>query len=250
MSNQRSVLQLFRRGGHGTEISVSTLALLCGLSFDETDEIVAELRRDGILTIGQRGGIAPTAGFVYEIVEEAQARRRAAKEERKARRLADKARSDAARAERVAAIKIDPRNRCACGAELKYGGTMCRRCYIGSAHARMIEKRAADKAAQFEARLKKAEAKKIARAARIAAQAEERTKPKRHVEPTTRVPWKPPSVVPTPPKQQAARPDPWAIIRERTYGKPKPVLEVRASFIRPLTKEELQTGRTRRRVSA
>ena len=97
MSDRQSILDLFRRGGHGTEISVHTLSLLCGLSFDTIDEIVAGLRREGVLAIGPRGGIAPVAGFKFETIEEARARRLVAKEERKARRRADKARSDAAR---------------------------------------------------------------------------------------------------------------------------------------------------------
>ncbi len=241
MSNRDSVLDLFRRGGHGTEISVNTLSLLCGLSFDETDEIVAGLRREGVLAIGPHGGIAPVAGFKFETIEEGRARRLAAKEERKARRRADKARSDVAREERIASLESRIRGGkayCTCGAELKYGGTTCRPCFLAKASANQIAKREADVAARREARLKKAEARKIAHARRAAEQAANRAKPKRHHEqPMPRV-----RMAPPPAPSSVLTADPWAAIRARTYSKP-PLVE---GALRPLTKFEMMTGRRER----
>ena len=243
MTNHQNILDLFRRGGHGTEISVDTIALICGLSDDLADEIVAGLRREGVLTIGPRGGIAPVAGFKFETIEEGRARRLAAKEARKARRRADKARSDAAREERIAAAEARLGLRankayCACGTELKYGGTMCRPCFLAKAAMNKAARRDADVAARREARIKKAEARYAARVARAAAQAENRTKPKRHVEPA--MPRSRQAPPPVPPSVRTS--DPWVAIRARTYGKP-PLVE---GAIRPLTKFEMMTGRRAR----
>jgi hypothetical protein len=218
--------------------------------------------REGVLAIGPRGGIAPVKGFAFETIDEARARRLAAKAARKARRCADKARSDAAREERIATMESRARGNktyCACGAELKYGGTMCRACYIKQAamnkaasYAADVAARrearikkaeasyAADVAARREARIKKAEASYAAKVARAAAQAEARTKPKRCFEPQVRAPAPPRKEPPVPASVRVA--DPWVAIRARTYGKP-PLVE---GAIRPLTKFEMMTGRRER----